>query len=44
MQRQDRPTFDPGGANLLDVQEMWIVTEGGVRPWWTNELLPGSAR
>lgn len=33
-------TSEPGSANLLDVMEMWIVTEGSVRPWWVYELLP----
>jgi hypothetical protein len=36
------PTDEPGGANLLDVKQMWIVTEGNVRPWWPYELVPGS--
>lgn len=34
------PTSDPGGPNLLDVKEMWIVTEGAGRPWWPYGLLP----
>lgn len=38
------PTSELGGPDLLDVKEMWIVTEGSVRPWWSYELLPGSER
>jgi hypothetical protein len=34
-------TSDPGGSDLLDVEQMWIVTEGAVRPWWPYELGPG---
>jgi Ca-activated chloride channel homolog len=34
------PTWEPGGPNLLDVKEMWIVTEGSGRPWWPYRLLP----
>lgn len=34
-------TSNPGGSNLLDVEEMWIVTEGAGRPWWPYSVLPG---
>jgi hypothetical protein len=34
------PTVNPASANLLDVEEMWIVTEGGSRPWWPYEVIP----
>lgn len=37
-------TSDPGGSDLLDVEQMWIVTEGAVRPWWPYELGPGALR
>ena len=33
------PTSDPGGSNLLEVEEMWIVTVGNVRPWWPYMLV-----
>ena len=36
------PTSNPGGPNLLEVEEMWIVTEGAGRPWWPYQVLPGS--
>jgi hypothetical protein len=36
-------TTDPGGANLLDVVQMWIVLEGAGRPWWAYELFPEAA-
>jgi hypothetical protein len=34
------PTSEPGGANLLDVEQMWIVLEGGARPWWYYDVSP----
>ena len=34
------PTVNPASANLLDVEEMWIVTEGGSRPWWPYVVIP----
>ena len=33
------PTSDPGAHNLLDVEQMWIVTEGAARPWWPYDVL-----
>jgi hypothetical protein len=36
------PTQDPGGANLLDVEQMWIVLEGNTSSWWPYEVLPRS--
>jgi CheY-like chemotaxis protein len=38
------PTDAPGTANLLDVEELWITTEGPFRPWWCYELIPEAHR
>jgi hypothetical protein len=38
------PTEERDGPDLLDVEQMWIVLEGRVRPWWPYELVPGPRR
>jgi von Willebrand factor type A domain len=34
------PTWGPGGCNLLEVEQMWIVLEGSGRPWWPYRIVP----